>query len=748
MEPQKTDSNVECAGFTFISSFDSGNLAHVELVPKNENAAPNSAEKTVGNDSDDSPDYEFNIWTKPDCAGTEYENNNSTWFYFGIKGGTPCAQVKLNLMNLNKQCKMYSQGMAPVWRVVPGRSHWDRIRDRPTYLVDDHTFVLSFKYRTLDNPRAIAYFAFTYPFSYVDLQNMLANIDARFRRLQEGCIAPGPDDIYYHRECVCHSLEGRRVELLTVSSHHLISTEREPRLAGLFPVPEAPRPFRFLGKKVVFLSARVHPGETPSSFVLNGLLQLLLSRDDPLAAHLRKAYVFKLIPVLNPDGVSRGHYRTDTRGVNLNRVYLDPSPVLHPSVFAARALLRYHHLGHEEPDSLEEQVSTLSLSPGQEPVAPSGLHLYVDLHGHASKKGIFMYGNHFETLEDSVECMLLPRVMALNCPNFHFAACNFTERNMYLRDRRDGTSREGSGRVAVLKMTGLVRSYTLECNYNTGRIVNILPPCARDNARYSAPSFLVPPKYTPHIFEEVGRALGVSILDLSGQNPWSRLPNSEFHTLSGVRDWLRANYGGTDAGRPPLRRQVGPATPRGRLTVKSPAGRPPLRGPELKDSDRKESVTLGPRARAVPCRPPSRKPRRAAEARDQGPKRMKISCLKPENTPGPPAKSQELVVRLEEILSLPEKLGAFLGPARNTAVGKKKLVLQAIAGSSRADPAVPGQEPAKTLQKRSGDGKKRAKAVLRSLATTMGKLRAADPCQGLFVEKKRKKCKAKHAKHL
>ena len=36
--------------------------------------------------TEDIPDYEFNIWTKPDCAGTEFENSNRTWFYFGIKG--------------------------------------------------------------------------------------------------------------------------------------------------------------------------------------------------------------------------------------------------------------------------------------------------------------------------------------------------------------------------------------------------------------------------------------------------------------------------------------------------------------------------------------------------------------------------------------------------------------------------------------------------------------------------------------
>lgn len=70
------------------------------------------------------------------------------------------------------------------------------------------------------------------------------------------------------------------------------------------------------------------------------------------------------------------------------------------------------------------------------------------------------------------------------------------------RDRRDGMSREGSGRVAVLKLTGLIRSYTLECNYNTGRLVNILPPSIREGS-CKTHNILVPPKYTPQIFEEV-----------------------------------------------------------------------------------------------------------------------------------------------------------------------------------------------------------------------------------------------------
>jgi hypothetical protein len=71
------------------------------------------------------------------------------------------------------------------------------------------------------------------------------NVVGEFRK--PNCL----DDIYYHRECVCYSLEGRLVDLITVSSYHNMSLERETRLKHLFPVSEVPRPFRFYGKKVI-----------------------------------------------------------------------------------------------------------------------------------------------------------------------------------------------------------------------------------------------------------------------------------------------------------------------------------------------------------------------------------------------------------------------------------------------------------------------------------------------------------------
>lgn len=62
---------------------------------------------------------------------------------------------------------------------------------------------------------------------------------------------------------------------------------------------------------------------------------------------------------------------------------------------------------------------------------------------------------HFH-LSVQVENMLYPRLIAVNSAHFDFLGCNFSEKNMYARDKRDGQSKEGSGRVAIHKAIGLL----------------------------------------------------------------------------------------------------------------------------------------------------------------------------------------------------------------------------------------------------------------------------------------------------
>lgn len=94
-------------------------------------------------------------------------------------------------------------------------------------------------------------------------------------------------EIYFYRELLIDSVEGRRIDLLTITSFVNIQPEREFRFNDLFPDKSTPRCHTFKAKKIVFVSSRVHPGETPASFVLNGFLKTLLDRKNKFAAVLR-----------------------------------------------------------------------------------------------------------------------------------------------------------------------------------------------------------------------------------------------------------------------------------------------------------------------------------------------------------------------------------------------------------------------------------------------------------------------------
>lgn len=110
-------------------------------------------------------------------------------------------------------------------------------------------------------------------------------------------------------ELLTRSLEGLRVDLITISSMDGITSNRGPlnRSSGSSQCNQSESAFQFdpKQKKMVVISARVHSGETPANFMLDGMFQLLLHPTDESAIALRRHFVFKIIPMLNPDGVPR-----------------------------------------------------------------------------------------------------------------------------------------------------------------------------------------------------------------------------------------------------------------------------------------------------------------------------------------------------------------------------------------------------------------------------------------------------------
>ena len=44
-------------------------------------------------------------------------------------------------------------------------------------------------------------------------------------------------------------------------------------------------------------------------------------------------YIVKLIPMINPDGVVIGNSRCSLAGLDLNRRWSEPNPIMHPEIY-------------------------------------------------------------------------------------------------------------------------------------------------------------------------------------------------------------------------------------------------------------------------------------------------------------------------------------------------------------------------------------------------------------------------------
>jgi predicted deacylase len=81
----------------------------------------------------------------------------------------------------------------------------------------------------------------------------------------------------------------------------------------------------------VWVIARQHAGETPASFVVEGLLEWAAG-DDPRAETLRAQAALHIVPLVDVDGVFDGRYGKDRGPVDFNRDWCD-APA-HPQVAA------------------------------------------------------------------------------------------------------------------------------------------------------------------------------------------------------------------------------------------------------------------------------------------------------------------------------------------------------------------------------------------------------------------------------
>ena len=93
-------------------------------------------------------------------------------------------------------------------------------------------------------------------------------------------------------------------------------------------------------RKTIWTIARQHPGESMAEWFIEGMLERLLDRADPVARRLCERAAFHIVPNMNPDGSVRGNLRTNAAGANLNREWVSPSMETSPEVFLVRQRLQ------------------------------------------------------------------------------------------------------------------------------------------------------------------------------------------------------------------------------------------------------------------------------------------------------------------------------------------------------------------------------------------------------------------------
>ncbi|KAK7200490.1 zinc carboxypeptidase [Novymonas esmeraldas] len=435
--------------------------------------------------------YFFLIWLDPDQG-----SDKRIWFRFSVTGAREGRTLRFRLMNAAPHLKLYRQnGMTPVWRDGLSQTNWGPV-DSCSFRTTNRDFdgELSFSITARNSTETIQV-AFCAPYTYADLLCHICHWHALVKtsgcdmRFDERVLCNSPEGRKLHLLIITSRIGGAPMPAAaaveeTHASHGAFSSASGRRddasgedaaLTGVAngsggsassgtPSPAPPGkgkaaaaasassasaaaaaaaqesvrgPYASFasGKKVVLISGRVHPGEVTASHGVHGLISFLLS-SDVRAIQLREHFIFFIVPMLNPDGVSRGHSRMDQYGHNLNRCYNDPDAETQPTVLALRRV--FEHLQH----TYRERFI-----------------MYLDFHSHASQSSGFIFGNNLPTRVQHWN-LLFPRLVELHARHvFSFGLCRFGRVHM--------TSKDGASRV--LFGSSLIHSYTVELTHFTDR---------------------------------------------------------------------------------------------------------------------------------------------------------------------------------------------------------------------------------------------------------------------------------------
>jgi zinc carboxypeptidase/carboxypeptidase M14-like protein len=222
-------------------------------------------------------------------------NRQVSWYYFRIDGA-PDSELTIDFTDLAGEYNFRPGNHAVTPDTPPVYSydgrHWEHVAKENWY-----AFEGSMRLR-IKPAKSRLWIAHVAPYTTRHLAQLLGEIKG----------APGLES-----QVIGKSVQGRDILLLTITDPGTAQKQ----------------------KKVVWLMFRQHAWEAGSSWAAEGAIRFLLS-SDPIASRIRRETIFKILPMQDPDGVSRGGVRFNAYGYDLNRNWDINDPVKMPEITAAR----------------------------------------------------------------------------------------------------------------------------------------------------------------------------------------------------------------------------------------------------------------------------------------------------------------------------------------------------------------------------------------------------------------------------
>jgi hypothetical protein len=155
-----------------------------------------------------------------------------------MKGVKKDQNITFTIKNMGMQGNLFKNGLKPVYRMLSNQK-WRRVPWDISYKNEKTHFSLTWthEFSDLKDENDTIFFAYTYPYSYTETLTKTKKIMQRLIKSEQA---------YIHREVLCHSYEGREMEMITLSSFKGITDQREPTIdePGCLPFKEL-RPFMF-----------------------------------------------------------------------------------------------------------------------------------------------------------------------------------------------------------------------------------------------------------------------------------------------------------------------------------------------------------------------------------------------------------------------------------------------------------------------------------------------------------------------